>query len=909
MEAPIKKAYKRFRYDDQTLQKALEVIRKSEMNISQASRKYLIPKSTLSNKLKGKVPEVRRMGPPTILTTEEEERLEKWILSKAVLGFPMHPDEVKDSVQRVLKIVKRPNVFKDDRPGKKWLTLFLQRHPNVTQRNTEIISKGRASVTEEGIRTWFREMENYLISENAADILLCPERIFNADETGLQTCPKSGKLLGPKNYKNFYEIASGPEKECITVLCTFSAAGACVPPMVVYPYKRIPRDIASSMPESWGIGRSDSGWMVSATFYEFVANIFYPWLEENRIQLPVLFLLDGHKSHISMDLFNFCTEKKIILYCLLPNATHILQPCDVAVFKALKVAWKEVVLKHKQDSQKAITKTNFAPLFKYAFDRSTKAETIIAGFRVTGLFPFDPSAVNYSKCISNRRKEMQKTQVDETNVNNGLNSTDYKSALKVLENHMDTHLLEQFTHLKNTGGASTSTMFHIWSLCKEFSGEDQIPTEENNSDFEIPDYPNDNPNFDINSMPIEIDGIVYNNDKENIFDLSAENIASNSTESAHASSASSEKIIVHSVVTLNYNAQKHEGEDQLLIPGAPLINKTKSNLDNDGVTKSDELSDSFLTTDNDLFNDGTESNLEKNGVPKSNAELFMADAIDLINNLEINLNNNSRTKTEELQKFENDLKDLGKNNEQKDISKGCCSVTESELPKKLVVVDKKTPVSTDPQKVKDIKEVWSQHLHWPSETPKTTKRKCNDNSRMPYAITSKKFKEYMDKKEAVKREKEELKVQRKLKVNFKIKKTNSKTKTKKKINKDSVESLVKETSENAKRDSLDTDTKDMDDGEEKKLSTSGQSEPIIGSYVIVLYDKVAFPGIIKNIDGDEYEVQTMCKVDEPNHFKWPSRVDKIWYNKTSVLDVITEPRLIRRGVFECNEVTKYMDLE
>ncbi|KAG5877342.1 hypothetical protein JTB14_030713 [Gonioctena quinquepunctata] len=31
--------------------------------------------------------------------------------------------------------------------------------------------------------------------------------------------------------------------------------------MVVYPYKRIPRDIATSIPESWGIGGSDSGWM------------------------------------------------------------------------------------------------------------------------------------------------------------------------------------------------------------------------------------------------------------------------------------------------------------------------------------------------------------------------------------------------------------------------------------------------------------------------------------------------------------------------------------------------------------------------------------------------------------------------------------------------------------------------
>ncbi|KAG5896985.1 hypothetical protein JTB14_018500 [Gonioctena quinquepunctata] len=104
------------------------------------------------------------MGLSTTLTKDEEANLEKWILSKAILGFLMHSDKVKDSVQRVLKFFKRPNMFTDDRPGEKWLKLFLQRHPKVTQRNTEIISKGRASVTEEGIRTWFRELEDYLIS-------------------------------------------------------------------------------------------------------------------------------------------------------------------------------------------------------------------------------------------------------------------------------------------------------------------------------------------------------------------------------------------------------------------------------------------------------------------------------------------------------------------------------------------------------------------------------------------------------------------------------------------------------------------------------------------------------------------------------------------------------------------------
>nr|CAI5863559.1 unnamed protein product [Callosobruchus analis] len=38
-----------------------------------------------------------------------------------------------------------------------------------------------------------------------------------------------------------------------------------------------------------------------------------------------------------MELSKFCSEKGILLYCLLPSATHILQPCDVPSLNPLKI--------------------------------------------------------------------------------------------------------------------------------------------------------------------------------------------------------------------------------------------------------------------------------------------------------------------------------------------------------------------------------------------------------------------------------------------------------------------------------------------------------------------------------------------------------------------------------------------
>jgi hypothetical protein len=36
--------------------------------------------------------------------------------------------------------------------------------------------------------------------------------------------------------------------------------------MVIFNYQRIPQNIIDSVPANWGIGHSDSGWMVSEVF-------------------------------------------------------------------------------------------------------------------------------------------------------------------------------------------------------------------------------------------------------------------------------------------------------------------------------------------------------------------------------------------------------------------------------------------------------------------------------------------------------------------------------------------------------------------------------------------------------------------------------------------------------------------
>ena len=229
-------------------------------------------------------------------------------------------------------------------------------------------------------------------------------------------------VLVKKGTSVVYNRSANDEKECLTVLIVVDADGGLPPPMILFPYKRVPQTVLQKMPNKWGFGRSDSGWMTCETFYEYITNVFYPYLITKKTTFPVILFVDGHSSHISLHLNEFCKEKKIILVTLFPNATHILQPLDVAVFHPLKMQWKKAVYDWKiQNNGERLKREDFAPLLENCLNIAAKPETIRHGFNTCGLFPFTPESIDFSKLLPTEINEnVIENTVDiiETNTSN-----------------------------------------------------------------------------------------------------------------------------------------------------------------------------------------------------------------------------------------------------------------------------------------------------------------------------------------------------------------------------------------------------------------------------------------------------------------------------------------------------------
>ena len=351
-----------------------------------------------------------------------------------------------------------------------WYESFLRRHPTISTRLAQTLTNTRASATEEKLRTWFSEVQIYLDKNGLNGI--DATRVYNCDESGFLLCPETGHVLAKRGSKSVYCVVNGVEKECLTTLFMINAAGKMVPPMVVHAYKRVPFNITRKMPKEWAIGVTDNGWMTGQTFYEYIANIFHPWLVKNNTQFPVILFLDGHSSHFTLPLVTFCRTNQIELVALYPNATHILQPLDVAIFHPLKSAWHKTVLKWRVDNNgERLRKEDFAPLLKKTIDSMENFGNMTKnGFKTCGLYPFSADAVNFN--ILNKNQKSTTAEKENTNENVTVNREEsYTQHLDLFEKNIDSQVLQDFIKAESsgswTGQINLEGLFMYWMNIKK----------------------------------------------------------------------------------------------------------------------------------------------------------------------------------------------------------------------------------------------------------------------------------------------------------------------------------------------------------------------------------------------------------------------------------------------------------
>lgn len=218
-----------------------------------------------------------------------------------------------------------------------------------------------------------------------------PDRIYNVDETGLSCVAKSqGKIIATKGRKQVGKLSSAERGQNVTATICFSASGHYVPPLLIFPRKRLlPSFLDGAPPSSYGVAHP-SGWMQSEIFVEWMHHFIKH--TNPTISNPVLLLLDGHSTHVkNIPVIDIAKKNHITILCFPPHTTHKLQPLDISFMRPLSTYYsQEVNLYLVNHPGRVITLYEIGKIFGLAYNKSATINNAVSGFRKAGIVPYNP---------------------------------------------------------------------------------------------------------------------------------------------------------------------------------------------------------------------------------------------------------------------------------------------------------------------------------------------------------------------------------------------------------------------------------------------------------------------------------------------------------------------------------------
>jgi hypothetical protein len=161
-------------YTEDSLINAVLDIKNHQISIRQAAQKWGVPRSTLSDRLKGQIASADQVQPNQLLTKNQEAKLASWILRQESLGYAPSHSQIRACV---LAFQKQQG--SKIGVGRNWVPKFIGRHPEL---RTKVGRRQEAnrfnSFTPKAVHWYFdiREKEYGWIR---------PENTVNVDEGGI----------------------------------------------------------------------------------------------------------------------------------------------------------------------------------------------------------------------------------------------------------------------------------------------------------------------------------------------------------------------------------------------------------------------------------------------------------------------------------------------------------------------------------------------------------------------------------------------------------------------------------------------------------------------------------------------------------------------------------------------------
>jgi hypothetical protein len=343
--------------------------------------KYNIDRSVIGRTLSGERTTCRHLGRNSTLPLEMETLIADYVLKMDDAGFGINKKVTKQIAVKIFEKMGEKFKAKKFTASRMWYKRFLQRHPQISERRAQGFSRLRAGgLNREAVSKYLNIlMEAHLFCIENSDTqctTMDGNFVHNLDESAVAVTENGADLILSKRGKkavhklNFFRTVA---TRISSVNVVTGGEHIFHPSYIIEGKKMPPEQIVSDgsldclgTDNAWTM--TENGFMTEKAWEEMVIPDYIRQVNKMRENLGkpndwVLLIVDGFAAHsYSVRALEDLAANKIKCIRMPSHTSSALQALDVAVFKPVKVCFRDVINAHLM-YKNTLTKYDLARLF------------------------------------------------------------------------------------------------------------------------------------------------------------------------------------------------------------------------------------------------------------------------------------------------------------------------------------------------------------------------------------------------------------------------------------------------------------------------------------------------------------------------------------------------------------------
>lgn len=371
---------------------AVQDVLENKISVRASAERHNVPRNTLQRKIRSVETESQvEMKPqlgrfkPTFDNLYENE-LVKHMKELDARLMPLSRNEFLKLAYDLAESLKLPHRFNREKrmAGKDFFTGFMKRHSELSYRKPQSTSLMRSvGFNKPQVERFFKQLMK-LQDERC----FRPSRIFNADETGVTCVHENEMVISTKGKRQVGKMTSGERGRTVTLMFCMSVTGLFIPPLFVFPRKRMNDRLMIGAPSESISFPTPTGWINGPAFLTWLKH--FVSFTKPTTEDPVLLIIDGHGSHKELDVIMYARENNVHMLSVPPHTTHKLQPLDRTFMKPFKGAYQVACsLWMRANPGLRINDYDIAKLVADAYRKVCRLDIAENGFKCTGIYPLN----------------------------------------------------------------------------------------------------------------------------------------------------------------------------------------------------------------------------------------------------------------------------------------------------------------------------------------------------------------------------------------------------------------------------------------------------------------------------------------------------------------------------------------